>query len=64
MSLYFDEACKLSYIARDVSAEFSGAKDDPVPKEKMLARLFQWEKERPQFPDPTGVPAPHILLLM
>lgn len=63
MSLYFDEACKLSYIARDVSWDVSHPHKDVKPKQEMFTRLLQWEKELPRFFDSVKEAAPYISML-
>jgi hypothetical protein len=67
MNQYFDEACTLSYIARDISrsAQIAEQKELGLNKVKqgVYNRLRQWEKDLPEIFDPTARPAPHILLL-
>lgn len=63
MSVYFDEACRLSHIARDLSWDVGGNHEDEKLKQKLYTRLCQWEKESPSFFDPAGEPAPYVLLL-
>lgn len=67
MNQYFDEACTLSYIARDISrsAQIAVQKELDLNKVKqdVYNRLRQWEKDLPEIFNPEGRPAPHILLL-
>lgn len=63
MSLYFDESCKLSYIARDMSWEMPRALRDVKVKQEMYSRLHEWESELPRIFEPSESPAPYILIL-
>jgi hypothetical protein len=63
MSSYFDEACKLSYIARDTSWAVLDTYKDYQLKNKLLGRLREWEKSLPQEFEPEEMPAPYILVL-
>ncbi|CAG8072268.1 unnamed protein product [Penicillium salamii] len=67
MNQYFDEACNLSYIARDISRSVQIADETKVSlnqvKQDVYNRLCQWETDLPEIFDPKGHPAPHILLL-
>ncbi|KAJ5788218.1 pathway-specific regulatory protein [Penicillium paradoxum] len=67
MALYFDEACNLSYIARDISKSVAIAEKDGVDlnkvKQDMYDRLCQWEADLPDTFKLTERPAPHVLLL-
>ncbi|OJJ67106.1 hypothetical protein ASPBRDRAFT_136604 [Aspergillus brasiliensis CBS 101740] len=67
LSLYFDEACKLSFIARDISWNLSrtdrmGAEPDHR-KQDLYDQLRAWESNLPECFDPATRPAPHLLLL-
>ncbi|GKZ24426.1 hypothetical protein AbraIFM66951_010482 [Aspergillus brasiliensis] len=67
LSLYFDEACKLSFIARDISWDLSrtdrmGAEPDQR-KQDLYDQLRAWESNLPECFDPATRPAPHLLLL-
>lgn len=67
MALYFDEACDLSYIARDISKCSSIAEQEGVDlnriKQNMYDRLYEWEANLPQTFTVAERPAPHVLLL-
>ncbi|KAJ5642809.1 pathway-specific regulatory protein [Penicillium lividum] len=63
LSLYFNEACKLSYIARDVSWDMSRTHKNLKLKQEMYDRLQKWEKERPQIFELINKPAPYIIVL-
>ncbi|PWY67625.1 pathway-specific regulatory protein [Aspergillus sclerotioniger CBS 115572] len=67
LSLYFDEACKLSFIARDISWNLSRTDtagiDPDQRKQDLYDQLCEWEGNLPDTFDPTGQPAPHLLLL-
>jgi hypothetical protein len=67
LSQYFDEACRLSFIARDISHHLY---QDPKPdatqheqKKEFYDKLQEWEAQLPDFFDPAGKPPAHILLL-
>ncbi|GIJ85165.1 hypothetical protein Asppvi_004021 [Aspergillus pseudoviridinutans] len=67
LSQYFDEACRLSFIARDVSHHLY---EDPKPdatqherKKEFYDKLQGWEAELPEFFEPASKPPAHILLL-
>ncbi|KAF7155930.1 hypothetical protein CNMCM6106_007842 [Aspergillus hiratsukae] len=67
LSQYFDEACRLSFIARDISHHLY---QDPRPeatqherKKEFFDKLEHWEAELPDFFDPSTKPPAHILLL-
>lgn len=62
MSLYFDEACKLSFIARDASWEISRAHRDGT-KQELYGRLCKWERELPRVFDLKETPAAYIIIL-
>ncbi|GKZ81166.1 hypothetical protein AnigIFM56816_005678 [Aspergillus niger] len=67
LSQYFDEACKLSFIARDISwnlsrTDRSGAEPDQR-KQELYDQLSVWESNLPECFDPATRPAPHLLLL-
>ncbi|KAJ5808041.1 hypothetical protein N7474_009310 [Penicillium riverlandense] len=64
MSLYFDEACKLSYIARDTALEMPRALMDVKLKQEVYSRLQEWGRKLPRIFDPKEVQAPYILILM
>lgn len=67
MNQYFDEACNLSYIARDISRSVQIAEEKKTSlnevKQNVYDRLCQWDADLPEIFDPKGQPAPHILLL-
>lgn len=67
MNQYFDEACTLSYIARDISrsAQIAEQKELDLNKVKqdVYNRLRQWERDLPEIFNPERRPVPHILLL-
>ncbi|KAJ5595139.1 pathway-specific regulatory protein [Penicillium hispanicum] len=63
MSLYFDEACRLSYIARDTSWEILRAHEDDNFKQKQYRRLCEWERNLPAIFEPEKMPTPYILVL-
>ncbi|KAJ0419519.1 hypothetical protein BJY00DRAFT_153808 [Aspergillus carlsbadensis] len=67
LSQCFDEACNLSYIARDISRVLgAGAKRDeniPDRKEEFYNQLRQWKASLPPGFDPARKPAPHIIVL-
>lgn len=63
MSRYFDEACKLSYIARDISWNMSCTHEDAKLKQEMYGRLRDWERELPRIFNPNEKPAPYIIIL-
>ncbi|KAI9035129.1 transcription factor domain-containing protein [Aspergillus affinis] len=67
LSQYFDEACRLSVIARDISRGLQ-AHSDPDPdlrphKRALYDRLRRWEEELPPAFAPAKKPASHILIL-
>ncbi|OQE17676.1 hypothetical protein PENFLA_c023G08397 [Penicillium flavigenum] len=67
LNIYFDEACNLSYISRDISrsvqiAQQAGFNPNEV-KQENYNRLCQWEANLPSAFNPRERPAPHILLL-
>lgn len=63
MSWYFDEACKLSFIARDASWDISRTYKDVGIKQELYDRLCKWERELPKVFDPKEMPAPYIIIL-
>ncbi|OQD70217.1 hypothetical protein PENDEC_c025G02945 [Penicillium decumbens] len=63
MSLYFDESCKLSFIARDASGEMPRAPQGVKLKEEMYDRLQKWERELPRIFESRLCPAPYIFIL-
>ena len=67
MSQYFDRACKLSTIARDISRLFLPDKEPGVDiyehKRVLYDKLRQWEQELPEGFSPAEKPAAHIILL-
>jgi hypothetical protein len=64
MSLYFDEACNLSYIARDTAWEMPRALEDVKLKQQVYSRLQEWGRKLPRVFDTRENPAPYILILM
>lgn len=68
LSQVFDEACHLSYIARDMSRTLSPRSDPagntPEQKLDLYNKLRQWEANLPATFMPRERPAPHILLLL
>ncbi|KAJ5571668.1 pathway-specific regulatory protein [Penicillium sp. DV-2018c] len=68
MTRYFDEACNLTYIARDISTNLSAAQQKGIDtnntKQELYDRLCQWETNLPSIFRLSEEPAPHILLLM
>ncbi|EAW14949.1 transcription factor domain-containing protein [Aspergillus clavatus NRRL 1] len=67
LSQYFDEACRLSFIARDLSRHLY---QDPRPhvdqyqgKKELEGKLREWEGQLPESFDPANRPPAHILLL-
>lgn len=63
MSWYFDEACKLSYIARDASWDISRPDEDTNIKQELCRRLCVWERELPRAFELIEKPAPYIMIL-
>jgi hypothetical protein len=67
MSLYFEKACDLSYIARDISRNVAiaqqGTSEANMSKQENYNRLCQWESTLPEAFKLSEKPAPHILLL-
>ncbi|KAJ5362971.1 pathway-specific regulatory protein, partial [Penicillium brevicompactum] len=67
MNQYFDEACSLSYIARDISRSVQIAEQKNINvnevKQDVYNRLREWEAKLPEVFNPKDNPAPHILLL-
>jgi len=63
MSLYFDESCKLSFIARDASGEMPRAPQGVKLKEEMYDRLQKWERELSRIFESGLRPAPYIFIL-
>jgi hypothetical protein len=63
MGWYFDEACKLSYIARDASWGVSRTEKDGNMKQQLYMRLRQWERELPEAFELSEKPAPYIIIL-
>lgn len=67
MNQYFDEACNLSYIARDISQSAKIAEETDLDlnqvKQDVYNQLRQWEINLPEIFNPERHPAPHILLL-
>lgn len=67
MNQYFDEACNLSYIARDISQSAKIAEETDLDlnqvKQDVYNQLRQWEIDLPEIFNPERHPAPHILLL-
>lgn len=63
ISLYFDEACNLSSIARDISRSmFGGERSQQLSREDLYERLMRWKESLPnEFED--GMP-PHLILLL
>ncbi|KAJ5644224.1 pathway-specific regulatory protein [Penicillium longicatenatum] len=60
---YFDESCKLSFIARDTSWKVPHSLEDVEVKQGIYNRLRQWKKELPQVFELKEKPAPYILVL-
>ncbi|PLB53597.1 pathway-specific regulatory protein [Aspergillus steynii IBT 23096] len=67
MSQYFDEACRLSVIARDMSRGTHSHSEPDLDlrpqKQALYARLRRWEEELPAAFAPAQRPASHIILL-
>ncbi|KAJ5128832.1 hypothetical protein N7526_006998 [Penicillium atrosanguineum] len=63
MSWYFDEACKLSYIARDTSWNIARTDEDGNIKKELYKRLSTWERELPDTFEMIEKPAPYIVIL-
>lgn len=63
MSWYFDEACKLSHIARDASWDIARTDEDGNIKKELYNRLSKWERELPHAFDLEEKPAPYIMNL-
>ena len=67
MSQYFDEACKLSRIARDISRILRPVQDPGrdmnEPKGELYEDLHRWEEELPEEFALDKRPASHIILL-
>ncbi|RAH78941.1 hypothetical protein BO86DRAFT_402285 [Aspergillus japonicus CBS 114.51] len=67
LSQYFDDACQLSDIARDISRSLS-KEGNSAPgynqrKRELYLRLRKWQRGLPPCFDPAEKPAPHIILL-
>ncbi|KAJ5890291.1 pathway-specific regulatory protein [Penicillium tannophilum] len=62
MSQYFDEACRLSFIARDASWNLL-RNDDGSIKRELYRRLCEWEEALPSILKQIEDPAPYILIL-
>ncbi|GFF43885.1 nitrogen assimilation transcription factor nirA [Aspergillus udagawae] len=67
LSQYFDEACRLSFIARDISHHlYQEPKTDATQherKKEFYDKLQDWEAELPDCFDPARKPPAHIILL-
>ncbi|KAL4993504.1 fungal-specific transcription factor domain-containing protein [Aspergillus recurvatus] len=68
LSQAFDEACKLSYIARDMSRTLSpkahGSAGNTIEqKRELYSELRRWEENLPATFAMSEKPAPHIILL-
>ncbi|KAJ5748912.1 pathway-specific regulatory protein [Penicillium nucicola] len=67
MSIYFDRACDLSYIARDMSriipTEQRKTSEANMSKQENYNRLCEWQSSLPEIFSSSGNPVPHILLL-
>lgn len=67
MSQYFDEACKLSRIARDISRIFRPVQDPGRDMNESKGVLYEdlrrWEEELPEEFALDKRPASHIILL-
>ncbi|PYI02031.1 pathway-specific regulatory protein [Aspergillus sclerotiicarbonarius CBS 121057] len=67
MSLYFDEACRLSFIARDISWNLSRIDTSEIDpdqgKQDLYDQLCQWEADLPDSFAPAERLAPHLVLL-
>ncbi|KAJ5975081.1 hypothetical protein N7481_008788 [Penicillium waksmanii] len=63
ISLYFDEACNLSTIARDISRSMFGEEiSEQLNREDLYERLMRWKELLPDEFD-GGMP-PHLILLL
>lgn len=70
LSLYFDEACNLSTIARDISRSmFADNRSTPFElvhrhsREVLFERLKRWHERLPEAFDDRSKPPPHMILL-
>lgn len=67
MSEYFDESCRLSYIARDICHIYHENVEPGIDvverKEHFYKSLRQWESELPTKFSDTKTLAPHFVLL-
>lgn len=71
LSLYFDEACNLSTIARDISRSmfaderlsFDGSEVHRQSREVLYERLNRWHDLLPEAFEDKFKPPPHIILL-
>lgn len=73
LSVYFDEACNLSTIARDISRSMFAAERDSgftefdlVPRqsrEELFERLKRWHDLLPEAFADRAKPPPHLVLL-
>ncbi|KAL5343576.1 hypothetical protein BJX70DRAFT_393636 [Aspergillus crustosus] len=67
LSQTFDEACRLSYIARDMSRILSPQSrpggDISKQKQDLYNQLHRWEASLPAIFSPSSQPAPHVILL-
>ncbi|KAE8382464.1 pathway-specific regulatory protein [Aspergillus bertholletiae] len=67
LSQYFDEACKLSYLAHDISRhlyhETTTRADQYRRKQELYHKLRQWEHALPSNFRAATRPPPHIILL-
>lgn len=67
LSQCFDEACKLSFIARDISrvlgSDSTDSQDRAARKEDFYHQLRRWLSDLPASFAPEMKPAPHIILL-
>lgn len=63
ISLYFDEACNLSTVARDISRSmFSGERAVRLSREDLYERLIRWRELLPR--EFEGEMPPHLILLL
>ncbi|KAL2832733.1 pathway-specific regulatory protein [Aspergillus pseudoustus] len=67
LSQCFDEACELSYIARDISRALGSGERDQATlsqrKQEFYTNLREWNAKLPVYFSPERKPAPHIIIL-